>query len=44
MTIEGSHTTPATLGNLVLPKVDGGELRLLDLRGKQVLLFCWASW
>jgi len=30
--------------DLALPLLDGGELRLRDLRGKQVLLFCWASW
>jgi len=27
-----------------LPRLDGGELRLSALRGKQVLLFFWGSW
>ena len=27
-----------------LPLLDGGELRLSALRGKQVLLFFWGSW
>ncbi len=28
----------------VLPLLDGGELRLSTLQGKQVLLFFWGSW
>ncbi len=35
---------PAALWDVALPTVEGGTLRLVDLRGKQVLLFCWASW
>ncbi len=27
-----------------LPTLDGGELRLSELHGKQVLLFFWGSW
>ena len=30
--------------DLALPTIDGGELRLRDLEGRRVLLFCWASW
>jgi len=32
------------LPDLRLPTVDGGMLRLRALAGRQVLLFCWASW
>ncbi len=28
----------------MLPLLDGGELRLSTLRGKQVLLFFWGNW
>ena len=35
---------PAIPADLSLPTVEGGTLRFGDLRGKQVLLFCWASW
>ncbi len=28
----------------VLPLLDGGELSVRALRGKQVLLFFWGSW
>ena len=27
-----------------LPRLDGGELRLSELQGKQTLLFFWGSW
>jgi peroxiredoxin len=30
--------------DLTLPTVEGGVLRLRDLAGRRVLLFCWASW
>jgi hypothetical protein len=30
--------------DLVLPTVEGGDLRLRALEGRRVLLFCWASW
>ncbi len=33
-----------TLPDLTLPRLDGGDLRLSDLRGKKVLLFMWGSW
>ena len=33
-----------TLPDLTLPLLDGGDLRLSDLRGKKVLLFMWGSW
>ena len=32
------------LPDFVLPKLDGGELDLAELRGKRVLLFFWGSW
>lgn len=35
---------PSIPADLALPTVEGGTLRFGDLRGKQVLLFCWASW
>jgi len=38
------RAAPAALWDVALPTVEGGTLRLADLRGKQVLLFCWASW
>ena len=30
--------------DLALPTVEGAVLRLRDLEGRRVLLFCWASW
>lgn len=30
--------------DLVLPRLDGGELALRDLRGHRALLFFWGSW
>ena len=27
-----------------LPRLDGGELSLQELRGKKTLLFFWGSW
>jgi peroxiredoxin len=30
--------------DIVLPLLDGGELRISSLRGKKVLLFMWGSW
>ncbi|HEV2107847.1 MAG TPA: hypothetical protein VGR16_06265 [Thermomicrobiales bacterium] len=32
------------LPDLTLPRLDGGELRFADLRGKKMLLFMWGSW
>jgi hypothetical protein len=32
------------LAEVALPTVVGATLRLGDLRGRRVLLFCWASW
>ena len=32
------------LPDLTLPRLDGGELRFADLRGKKLLLFTWGSW
>jgi hypothetical protein len=32
------------LPDFILPKLDGGELDLAELRGKKVLLFFWGSW
>ncbi|CAA9553429.1 MAG: hypothetical protein AVDCRST_MAG73-3013 [uncultured Thermomicrobiales bacterium] len=33
-----------TLPDLTLPRLDGGELRFADRRGKRLLLFMWGSW
>lgn len=33
-----------TLPDIALPRLDGGELRFHDLRGKRLLLFFWGSW
>ena len=32
------------LPEVTLPGLDGGEVRLGDLRGKRRLLFFWGSW
>ncbi len=32
------------LPDVVLPRLDGGELRFGELRGKRLLLFFWGSW
>ena len=32
------------LPDLTLPRLDGGDLRFADLRGKRLLLFMWGSW
>ena len=32
------------LPDLTLPRLDGGDLRFADLRGKKLLLFMWGSW
>jgi len=37
-------TVGQTLPDLTLPRLDGGELRFADLRGKKLLLFMWGSW
>ena len=44
MTDLEAGATPTALWDVTLPTVEAGTLRLADLRGKQVLLFCWASW
>ena len=46
MTVETTTVNPAggPLAGITLPTLDGGMLRLGDLRGTQALLFCWASW
>ncbi|MDP9363191.1 MAG: peroxiredoxin family protein [Chloroflexota bacterium] len=33
-----------TLPDLSLPRLEGGDLRFGDLRGKKLLLFMWGSW
>ena len=33
-----------TLPDLTLPRLDGGDFRFADLRGKKLLLFMWGSW
>jgi hypothetical protein len=37
-------TDPLDLAGVELPTIEGGRLRLGDLAGRRVLLFCWASW
>ncbi len=32
------------LPDITLPRLEGGELALRELRGKRVLLFFWGSW
>jgi peroxiredoxin len=32
------------LPDLLLPRLDGGELALADQRGRKLLLFFWGSW
>ncbi len=34
----------ASLPDIRLPRLDGGEFSLRDLHGKRVLLFFWGSW
>lgn len=34
----------APLPDVVLPRLDGEELRFRELRGKRLLLFFWGSW
>jgi hypothetical protein len=34
----------ADLADVTLPTIGGGSLRFGELRGRRVLLFCWASW
>ncbi len=38
----GAVGTP--LPDIVLPRLDGSELTLAELRGKRLLLFFWGSW
>lgn len=33
-----------TLPGFTLPRLDGGDLNIEDLRGKRLLLFFWGSW
>ena len=33
----------APLPDLILPRLDGGEMDLANLRGKKLLLFFWGS-
>ena len=41
---KGGTTLGRPAPEVALPTIDGGTLRLQDLVGKGVLLFCWASW
>jgi peroxiredoxin len=40
----GAGAVGDRLPDVSLPRLDGGELRLADLRGKRLLLFMWGSW
>lgn len=42
MTLHMPNVT--ALPNLTLPRLDGGQMRFSDLRGKRLLLFFWGSW
>jgi peroxiredoxin len=32
------------IDNIVLPDLDGNEVSLSDYKGKNTLIFMWASW
>jgi cytochrome oxidase Cu insertion factor (SCO1/SenC/PrrC family) len=38
------YESPKPAPAFVLPALDGGTVRLEDLKGKVVLLFFWATW
>ena len=40
----GQTLVGQTLPDLTLPRLDGGDLRFADRRGKKLLLFMWGSW
>ena len=42
--VRNGLTVGTPVPDLTLPTIDGGALRLGALRGRHVLLFCWASW
>ncbi len=47
MATMANDTTPRVgdpLPDIVLPRLDGGELALHELRGTRRLLFFWGSW
>jgi cytochrome c biogenesis protein CcmG, thiol:disulfide interchange protein DsbE len=39
-----AYESPKPAPAFVLPALDGGTVRLEDLKGKVVLLFFWATW
>ena len=43
-TMQQAVVAGSPLPDLILPRLDGGELRFGDLRGKRLLLFMWGSW
>lgn len=43
-TVDSKTEIGQQVPEVTLPRVDGGTLRLRDLAGRRVLLFCWASW
>lgn len=42
--IDASAAAPAPMADQALPRLDGGELSLNELRGQVVLVDFWASW
>lgn len=41
---DGLSRVGETLPDVALPRLDGGEFRFADVRGKRLLLFMWGSW
>ena len=42
--IRGAVNVGDEAPDFTLPALDGSEVRLSDYRGKNVVLFMWASW
>lgn len=42
--IETTANVGSSLPDIVLPRLEGEELRLRELQGKRLLLFFWGSW
>ncbi len=44
MIIDTSPQVGDPLPDIILPRLDGGDLALRELRGRRRLLFFWGSW